>query len=827
MPAHSHSHNLSINSISSIIEPTTPPSLQNHPNYHQHQNSNSHSQKHKRSHSNLWDHPIIPQYQGNNNGNHNGNIHKNSDITLPSFDDNSLSPLHVNNNSVSNNNKQDLNVSSSTLDKLHAVLDKENFPVHTVTKTPPLRSSSVSSSSYNNSNGNGNGNGSAAGSSSEKIDKEYLTTLNKIPLCDLKHEVLKLSKDQYGCRFLQKKIDENTISNYSVRLENFEIIFKEIYPNFYELIIDPFGNYLIQKLISYCDEGKLNMILEILQFNLFQISINQHGTRALQKIIDSLNNDYQLSLLIKGLKPYIIELIKDLNGNHVIQKILNKFSPQNCQFIYESILRDLIVVATHKHGCCVLQKCLNHVTDEQLYEFARSILKFQNFYKLINDQFGNYVLQYLISINSIDINYRVFDGFVKFGIDNLCNLKFSSNVIEKFLKNCFMNENQQKFAAKRKNSHQKSISQSSQQQFAANSILSGTGTAGSAPKFATISANSTGSNFSQPSSSELSNLLDNLNIGNNEATDNSRTDLTFTDLKYDLIYHILTSDLNKLINDPYGNYVIQTLIDVLTNEFPSAKLQLLVAYSGSTETIQIQVIKKWFANCKIVSSFGKRIQSKINSILNNSATGTTGAASLNHGSNPGMNYAKASNAKMGYNNNNPTIPHQLNMNANGEFISNQGPSYNSSVRSLSLDSVPPINNTGHQRAGSTSSFQPNYTFLQNNPYAQQSQQSQQSQYPVQYSSKQQQQQQPQSSNQQSSQPMNFSYYQYHSNPNANTHLSGGNFPSSDSGQALTPNQSTNFSNFSQASNQKMNTYNDFLIQSIPQYAIPPNYYQTQ
>ena len=120
--------------------------------------------------------------------------------------------------------------------------------------------------------------------------------------------------------FLQKKIDESLVPNYQVRLANFEIIFNQIYSHVYELIVDPFGNYLIQKLIVYCNESNLDLLMEILQYNLFQISINQHGTRALQKIIDSLNNSHQLGLLIKGLKPYIIELIKDLNGNHVIQK---------------------------------------------------------------------------------------------------------------------------------------------------------------------------------------------------------------------------------------------------------------------------------------------------------------------------------------------------------------------------------------------------------------------------------------------------------------------------------------------------------------------------
>ncbi|RCK63455.1 Suppressor protein MPT5 [Candida viswanathii] len=410
----------------------------------------------------------------------------------------------------------------------------------------------------------------------QKIDKEYLSSINKLPLVQLKLEILKLAKDQYGCRFLQKKIDESLVPSYQVRLANFDIIFNQIYPYMYELIIDPFGNYLIQKLIAYCNESNLDLLMEILQYNLFQISINQHGTRALQKIIDNLNNAHQLGLLIKGLKPYIIELIKDLNGNHVIQKILNKYQPPDCQFIYDSIIDDLYIVATHKHGCCVLQKCLNHVTLQQLGEFSRAILKFENFKLLINDQFGNYVLQYLISINSLDINFKIFQNFITFGISNLCNLKFSSNVVEKFLKNCFTNE--------------------------------------------TVS-------------------------------------LSFANLKFELIYIILINDLNVLINDPYGNYVIQTMIDIIVNpqvNYQNAsvdKLSLILPQEHQSDDVfqlhqklQIEIIKYWFQNCKIVSSFGKRIQSKINTILNNNVSSSS--VSVNK-----------SNRKS-------------QMNANGEFIVN-------------------------------------------------------------------------------------------------------------------------------------------------------------
>ena len=40
----------------------------------------------------------------------------------------------------------------------------------------------------------------------QKIDKEYLASINKLPLTQLKLEILKLAKDQYGCRFLQRRL---------------------------------------------------------------------------------------------------------------------------------------------------------------------------------------------------------------------------------------------------------------------------------------------------------------------------------------------------------------------------------------------------------------------------------------------------------------------------------------------------------------------------------------------------------------------------------------------------------------------------------------------
>ena len=48
-------------------------------------------------------------------------------------------------------------------------------------------------------------------------------------------------------------------------------------------------------------------------------------------------------------------LIKDLNGNHVVQRCLQRLGPEDSQFIYDAAGEHCVEVASHRHGCCVLQ----------------------------------------------------------------------------------------------------------------------------------------------------------------------------------------------------------------------------------------------------------------------------------------------------------------------------------------------------------------------------------------------------------------------------------------------------------------------------------------
>ncbi|CAI5150136.1 BEM_HP_G0079080.mRNA.1.CDS.1 [Saccharomyces cerevisiae] len=205
-----------------------------------------------------------------------------------------------------------------------------------------------------------------------------------------------------------------------------DLMYEQIKPFFLDLILDPFGNYLVQKLCDYLTAEQKTLLIQTIYPNVFQISINQYGTRSLQKIIDTVDNEVQIDLIIKGFSQeftsieQVVTLINDLNGNHVIQKCIFKFSPSKFGFIIDAIVEEnnIITISTHKHGCCVLQKLLSVCTLQQIFKISVKIVQFLP--GLINDQFGNYIIQFLLDIKELDF-YLLAELFNRLS-NELCQL---------------------------------------------------------------------------------------------------------------------------------------------------------------------------------------------------------------------------------------------------------------------------------------------------------------------------------------------------------------------------------------------------------------------
>ncbi|KAJ5721854.1 Armadillo-like helical [Penicillium malachiteum] len=245
-----------------------------------------------------------------------------------------------------------------------------------------------------------------------------------MPLETYKGEIYSMCKDQHGCRYLQRKLEDQDP-------DQVEIIFNETHMHVVELMTDPFGNYLCQKLLEFSNDEQRTLLIKHAAPQLVQIALNQHGTRALQKMIEYISNQEQTQIVIRALKYNVVDLVKDLNGNHVIQKCLNRLSAADADFIYEAVGEACVIVGTHRHGCCVLQRCIDHASGSQKSRLIAAITR--NSFVLVQDPFGNYVVQYILDLGEPGFTHPLVDTF-RGQIPALSKQKFSSNVIEKCLR---------------------------------------------------------------------------------------------------------------------------------------------------------------------------------------------------------------------------------------------------------------------------------------------------------------------------------------------------------------------------------------------------------
>ena len=249
--------------------------------------------------------------------------------------------------------------------------------------------------------------------------------INK-PISYLAENFCTMAKDQGASRYLQKMLDSNP-------KEIIDAVFIPLCKNALKLINDPFGNYLIQKLITYFNQDQLLKILSIISPSFYEISCNSHGTRVLQKMIGLLSSPVIKNYFFDLVKPIVTPLLKDLNGTYIVQK----FATQNINDyglrINAIIIENSSELCTHRHGCCVIQKYLE--TRDQTMIPALIDKLIEDSLLLIIDQFGNYVIQTILLMG--DKKYgNILAEKICPNIVFYAKHKYSSNVVEKCFDYC-------------------------------------------------------------------------------------------------------------------------------------------------------------------------------------------------------------------------------------------------------------------------------------------------------------------------------------------------------------------------------------------------------
>ncbi|CAN7094451.1 hypothetical protein BRARA_I03366 [Brassica rapa] len=287
--------------------------------------------------------------------------------------------------------------------------EEQEFNNYSVPSFSPRRSCVGSSSDHHHQ-----------GSSGNKIHPR---------LRDLQGYVYLMAKDQHGCRSLQRVLEDGSSIDAMV-------IFNEVIPHVVELMINPFGNYLMQKLLDVCNEEQRTMIILIVTQEpglLVRIALNPHGTRVVQRLVESIKTKKQICIVTSALRPGFHNLAINVNGNHVIQRCLQCLTAQDNKFIFEDATRFCIDIATHQHGCCVLQKCVAYSTGQQRENLITQISINSLF--LAQHPYGNYAVQFVIEMRDFQATAMVL-ARLKGHYVELSMQKFSSHLVERCLTHC-------------------------------------------------------------------------------------------------------------------------------------------------------------------------------------------------------------------------------------------------------------------------------------------------------------------------------------------------------------------------------------------------------
>ena len=251
-------------------------------------------------------------------------------------------------------------------------------------------------------------------------NKQKKQNYNLLSNEELAKQAYILAKNQNGCRYLQKRIENNQ------KLVP-TLFFPNVLGHIQELSNDQFGNYYIKIIIKYLPEDMIYKFISLIHPSIAKIGTNQYGTKVIQYLIDFLNTEKNLLFFIEKILPHLVVLINDLNGIHIVQRLI--FIKSNyIQIVYDKIFDNIQFIAVTRDGSNFIKKLIEFLDEDNMTSLIKAIN--DNLAIIITNQHGNYIIQNIIMKENLYLKFVIIETITK-NIVSFSNQKFSSNVVEK------------------------------------------------------------------------------------------------------------------------------------------------------------------------------------------------------------------------------------------------------------------------------------------------------------------------------------------------------------------------------------------------------------
>ncbi|KAK3511676.1 hypothetical protein QTP70_014556 [Hemibagrus guttatus] len=243
-----------------------------------------------------------------------------------------------------------------------------------------------------------------------------------LQLREIAGHVMEFSQDQHGSRFIQLKLERASSAER-------QLVFSEILQAAYQLMVDVFGNYVIQKFFEFGSLDQKLALAERIRGHVLSLALQMYGCRVIQKALEFIPSDQQvISDMVRELDGHVLKCVKDQNGNHVVQKCIECVQPHALQFIIDAFKGQVFALSTHPYGCRVIQRILEHCLPEQTLPILEEL--HQHTEQLVQDQYGNYVIQHVLEHGRAEDKSKIVSE-IRGNVLGLSQHKFASNVVEK------------------------------------------------------------------------------------------------------------------------------------------------------------------------------------------------------------------------------------------------------------------------------------------------------------------------------------------------------------------------------------------------------------
>ncbi|KAJ9149960.1 Meiotic coiled-coil protein 2 [Pleurostoma richardsiae] len=257
----------------------------------------------------------------------------------------------------------------------------------------------------------------------------YRRLLDRNVNCNWKYIVDKIvcNNDQQASIFLQQKLKVGTPEQ---KYEIVEAIVAQAYP----LMVNRFGNFLVQRCFEHGTPEQVNKIAEAIRGNTLNLSMDPFGCHVVQKAFDSVPEDYK-AIMVHELLRRIPETVIHRYACHVWQKLFElrwtESPPQIMKYVNEALRGMWHEVALGETGSLVVQNIFENCLEDDKRPCIEEVLA--NIDIVAHGQFGNWCIQHICEHGAPADRSRAIDHVIRYAAEYSMD-QFASKVVEKCLK---------------------------------------------------------------------------------------------------------------------------------------------------------------------------------------------------------------------------------------------------------------------------------------------------------------------------------------------------------------------------------------------------------